>query len=944
MNVAFRFTVAMVAVLAAGAARAQQTYYEVPLRALKLVEGKLPRAEQEPRRRTRNRADLMPRVVADAKAEAYLSYRRGSHPRWLPYKAMLDEIRLHARGPKGVKVTGHLYLPHPKERRMVALRFEIPAADADAAAEKLFLTAKESYYRNLRDRRIPGTAWFRHQERSVRRASGDDRSQVARQSDNWRRRSDLDRSFALFTGGRAVSENLQLDRVLPLGDDDVEKVPLDSIRGITVEAMDWDALGAGLDPKIDPLAKYIPADQHVVFFPSFAAVVRVADEATAQGTSILRLVEPRAEDAQTQQRYERQLGCSLSTAARLLGPHLVKSIALTGSDPYYRTGTDVAVLFETDRPAMLAKMLAAQAGMVAASVPGAKMSKGKIDGLKYRLVRSPDRTVCSYLAVLEDAVVLANSPRQLKRLAEVRRGQSPAITSTPEYRFFRDRYPLGDKRETALLLITDATIRRWCGPRWRIATSRRTRAAAMLAEIQASQADALAKGKATGTIHTDLPLDDEELTLRASGVVSSVHGSVRFLTPIAEMPMTEVTKAEAEGYERWRDGYERYWNVGFDPIGFRLTVNDEQLAGDLTVMPLISATRFREMIDVTAGAKIKPGSGDPHDALIQLVLAINKQSSHFRSADTLVGSLKTGLGLGWLGDSVSVYLDKGPLWQELRALAGNDEELEKFMRNNYHRVPVGLHAEVANGFQLAGFLAAGRAWLEQTSPGMFKWDTIQHDGETYVKVGPSDKARGRRRGPIDWAVYYAASGDGLIVSLDETVLRRALARQRKHREAEQVSEAEPSDKSTGAKTVARPWLGTSVALRADRQILQIVNDLSVHRYQRAMQREAWNNLPILNEWHRRYPAVDPVEFHERVWGIRLVCPGGGRYVWNPQWRTMESTVYGHPGEPKEGSVAPPVLEQFHSADFGLSFENNGLRARVELQRDEKGNEGTAAKR
>ena len=278
MNAAFRLTVAMVAVLAAGAALAQQVYYEVPLRALKLVEGRLPRAEQEPRRRTRNRADLVPRVVADAEAEAYLAYRRASRPRWLRYKALLDETRLHARGPKGAKVTGHLYLPHPKERKMVALRFEIPTAAADAAAEKPFLAAKESYYRNLRGRRIPGTAWFRHQERSVRRRSDTNRQRpTTPPSDNWNRRSEFVRTYALFTGGRAVSENLQLDRVLPLGDENVEKVPLDSIRGITVEEMDWDGLTAGLDPKIDPLAKYIPADQHVVFFPSFSAAVRVAD-------------------------------------------------------------------------------------------------------------------------------------------------------------------------------------------------------------------------------------------------------------------------------------------------------------------------------------------------------------------------------------------------------------------------------------------------------------------------------------------------------------------------------------------------------------------------------------------------------------------------------------------------------------------------------------------
>ena len=33
----------------------------------------------------------------------------------------------------------------------------------------------------------------------------------------------------------------------------------------------------------DPLAKYIPADQHVLFFPSFAAMTHLIDEAKANG-------------------------------------------------------------------------------------------------------------------------------------------------------------------------------------------------------------------------------------------------------------------------------------------------------------------------------------------------------------------------------------------------------------------------------------------------------------------------------------------------------------------------------------------------------------------------------------------------------------------------------------------------------------------------------------
>jgi len=99
-----------------------------------------------------------------------------------------------------------------------------------------------------------------------------------------------------------------------------------------------------------------------------------------------------------------------------------------------------------------------------------------------------------------------------------------------------------------------------------------------------------------------------------------------------------------------------------------------------------------------------------------------------------------------------------------------------------------------------------------------------------------------------------------------------------------------------------------------------------------MQRLAWRSLPILNEWKSLFPDRDPVDVHQRAWKVRLVCPGGGTYVWNDAWKTMESTVYGHPGEPKVGPKAPPALEAIERGDFGLTFEEQGLRARVRLER------------
>ena len=217
------------------------------------------------------------------------------------------------------------------------------------------------------------------------------------------------------------------------------------------------------------------------------------------------------------------------------------------------------------------------------------------------------------MAKLDEAVIVTNSLHQIRRLGEVRSGKSKSIASLPEYAFFRDRYRLGDSEESALVFLSDPTIRRWCGPRWRIADSRRTRTAAVMAEIQAGQLDPLVKKQVQpGPVYTDLPLAGAgQLTLTPGGVVSSAAGSLEFLTPIGEMPLEEVTKAEADAYGRWRDGYQRNWTWAFDPIAVRIGVHKDRLSGDMTVMPLIWGTEYRELVIDLAGRKTGPGRRRP---------------------------------------------------------------------------------------------------------------------------------------------------------------------------------------------------------------------------------------------------------------------------------------------------------------------------------------------
>jgi len=66
---------------------------------------------------------------------------------------------------------------------------------------------------------------------------------------------------------------------------------------------------------------------------------------------------------------------------------------------------------------------------------------------------------------LGPAIIVSNSLAQLERLVDLRKANgADTLRTLPEYTFFRSRYPRGGDDESALLIISDATIRRWSRP------------------------------------------------------------------------------------------------------------------------------------------------------------------------------------------------------------------------------------------------------------------------------------------------------------------------------------------------------------------------------------------------------------------------------------------------------------------------------------------------
>ncbi len=476
----------------------------------------------------------------------------------------------------------------------------------------------------------------------------------------------------------------------------------------------------------------------------------------------------------------------------------------------------------------------------------------------------------------------------------------------------------------------------------------RTFTAAALAELTADHAKALATGTAKHTaLHTDLALIDAgELILTSSGVSSSTQGSLVWMTPIVELPIKKVTQAEADAYTRWRNGYQTNWRWAFDPIALRIGIFDEKLAGDLTVMPLIARSEYNQFIAVSRGAKIAPDAGDRHNALAQIALAINANSQPMKQWSNMAAAFVPQARIepfSWLGSSVSLYLDDDPFWKELSEVP--PEKLGEFQRDAWAHVPVGLHADVSNSLKLTAFLAALRAFIEQTAPRMTVWESLTYNGQPYVRVKPTEQGRrGLGEEATNVAMYYAPSPDGLTVTINEAVLKRAIDRRIARTGGDQKSSANSTDEHTKkpGNPAQLPWLGENLCFQVDRKMFDLLGSPAFRILEgpeslsdTAMQRRSWSNLPILNEWKRLFPKENPVKVHERLWHVTLICPGGGRYVWNDRWHTMESTVYGHPGQPEPGPKTPPLLGKFRFANFGLTFENQGLRARLELMHEQK---------
>lgn len=820
-------------------------------------------------------------AVRPTEGAAYLAPpANGGEPVW---SVPQGDFRVAFRLPDDEPVDGAAYLRGNGGSALTKVTFRFDPADAEAVDEDAFEIVRRAHDARLAGSPLPGAAWFRHRAGDAPPAERDPTRE-------------LDSTFDLFSGGRAVAENLALDRELWLAEGDGgEPTALEDLDGVTVRAIDWSGMLEPGETEIDPLSRLIPHDQHAVFVPTLPGLFALLETLETEGTPILESYDVRSPYRHLPARYRRQMGLDVSEAIASKLP--VTGVAITGGDPFFPTGTDVAVLFASDSPDTLFQALSATLA-IKARLRGATKIESET-GVGYQ---NPGRSFSAHLAKFDGAVAVANSPLQLQRLAGVAAGTTPALGTLEEFEFFRQRYPHGEP-ESAYVFLSDPTIRRWAGPRMRIAASRRTRAIAALGELTARRLDGAEPGDAFVGLLGETGIDE-------SLVRSEIFGTLEFLTPVSELDFDTVTASEAAAYERWRTGYERGWGRAFDPIAIRLRLDDRRREMDLSVMPLTIGSDYREWIEVTGSDEPDPGATAAHPgARLFFSMAIDPEHSRLREMGAWTSEIIPGLKaepLAWVGDSVSVFLDDEFFWKALEV-----GEVREIVETNFARLPLGVRIDSKSSVRLALFLAGLRGHIEQSAPDLLNWEQRKHGDTTYLALIPEEPGMG---GLDDLEIYYAALKGSLLMALDEEVLQRAIDRAR----------------------AGRPeGTGTHLNLAMNRVSPAVYGGIFGEGPRDRQRLVSWSAIPILNEWRRAFgteAAADPVAWHERHFREEIHCPGGRGYRWNEGDRTMESVVFGHPGDPRGEAKPIGSIATFPRLRAGLTFEDDGLRVRATMER------------
>lgn len=776
-------------------------------------------------------------------------------------------------------------------------------------------------------------------------------------------RSPEELQYGVMSGALAIQESLQLDRMINTDRHRGERnTPFEDIPAVAVKSHPFDEMRGEQQPINGELAAFAPEDQYFLRFRNVGRLLEVLDFSEQWGGSLLRLARPVGTDHGTRPRTLRQLCLPDNILARLLGPTVIKEIAITGSDPYLVNGSDVTVLFHVttkeafqaavDLPFLQAKQ----------TYNNAHQDDVTHQGVTIERLVDPRRRVSCHRCWVGDVCMYSNSLVALQRAIDAARGTIPSLEKAADFKYMRAAvFPLDDAAEDGFLYLSDAFIRRLVGPELRIKQKRRLEAATSLKLLaNAAMFHGYQHGPSRPTFEqlvADRSLNTDDLYDPEGGVLtwdagqgiarSSKYGDLGFLTPLIEFDSGMATEKEAEAYGRFRDRYQQYWRRYFDPIGVRIKF-DRTITLETYILPLIDLSRYNQLADIAGG---EPIAVDPsrfgENTLLRYVMHLNDGAAKKQYTMMLGAFTQTNMTSDWLGDWVTFWVEDTDAFDALvrRQYESFDGERDRAPREvvDVFKASLVLGVHSKNKLSLAAFLIALKTTINTMAPNTVIFRNLEpYHNITIVQIasdptspfaqqlhtsepgaGEGDaKVTISERGP---ALYYATIEDGFYISTQASALRNLIDRLRGFAEGNVPS-------PQAAKANAMLYVAPRAAELARPTVSYLLE-------QQARQ-VSWRNLAQVWLLGRcgvlQGRTVD--EAAQAYLGYKLICPDGGTYRYESGTCTAVSSIHGSHEQPVRLEAAPPdsplgrLLDTVELLTAHVQFTEDGLATQVEISR------------
>ncbi|MDR1385391.1 MAG: hypothetical protein LBJ67_16320 [Planctomycetaceae bacterium] len=342
---------------------------------------------------------------------------------------------------------------------------------------------------------------------------------------------------------------------------------------------------------IEQIAFHVPAHCFYIRYGSYSNFAWFQDTTAIWGGDLRNLIASRAFQTRSGMRLEQQIGLRQDTLAKLFGNSVIDDVAVIGTDLFFDDGASFGLLFRAKNNDILTNDFNTKRQALLKSTHGATETLLDIDGERVSYISTPDQRIRTFYAAMGDYHLVTRSEQLARDFVALHKHQGSNATKSlfnkhlslgelPEFHQVRGIMPL-EQKSTIFIYFSRPYFYNLCSPAYWIETQRRNTSAARIELLRLGGMAAAAEGhgqtnvsewmamlKSNGYIPPNFgqfPDGSDTILESWTNIRDSLRGYRGSFLPIADMLPNKVTESEYQQYQKMCQNFFENWDK-FDPV------------------------------------------------------------------------------------------------------------------------------------------------------------------------------------------------------------------------------------------------------------------------------------------------------------------------------------------------------------------------------------------